>query len=225
VNVLAVDIGGTNVKILLTGATASRRFPSGLALTPAEMVRNVQELASDWEYEAVSLGYPGPIANGRIVGEPKNVAPGWVGFDFEQEFGLPVRLMNDAAMQALGSYQGGRMLFVGLGTGLGAALVVDGVVVPMELAHLPYRKSTYEYYLGNAGRKRLGNKKWRRHVAFVVERMASALQLDEVVIGGGNVKKLDGLPPRSRAGSNDLAFLGGFRMWEQKGAVPWTPGG
>jgi polyphosphate glucokinase len=214
VNVLAVDIGGTNVKILATSATEPRRFASGPTMTPAEMVRQVRELGAAWEYEAVSLGYPGPIANGRIVGEPKNLAPGWVGFDFESEFRHPVKLMNDAAMQALGSYKGGRMLFVGLGTGLGTALVVDGVVVPMELAHLPYKKHTYEYYLGNRGRERLGNKKWRRHVAFVVERMASALQLDDVVIGGGNVKKLDGLPPRSRAGSNDLAFRGGFRMWE-----------
>ena len=214
VNVLAVDIGGTNVKILATGATAPRRFPSGPTLTPAEMVRRVKELAADWQYEAVSLGYPGPIANGRIVGEPKNLALGWVGFDFEREFRLPVRLLNDAAMQALGSYEGGRMLFVGLGTGLGTALVVDGVVVPMELAHLPYKKRTYEDYLGNRGRKRLGKKQWRKHVAFVVDRMIGALQLDDVVIGGGNVKKLDELPPHSRAGSNELAFIGGFRMWE-----------
>jgi polyphosphate glucokinase len=214
VNVLAVDIGGTNVKILVTGADAPRRFPSGPTLTPAEMVRKVKELSADWQFEAVSLGYPGPIANGRIIAEPKNIASGWVGFDFEREFALPVRLLNDAAMQALGSYKGGRMLFLGLGTGLGAALIVDDVVVPLELAHLPYKKHTYEYYLGAAGFKRLGKKKWRRHLATAVERMVSALQLDDVVIGGGNVKKLDELPPPSRAGSNELAFLGGFRMWD-----------
>jgi predicted NBD/HSP70 family sugar kinase len=221
---LAVDIGGTNVKILATGEAAPRRFPSGTMLTPAEMVRKIKDLAAEWQYEAVSLGYPGPVARGHIVGEPKNLAAGWVNFDFEREFGLPVRLMNDAAMQALGSYEGGRMLFVGLGTGLGTALVVDGVVVPMVLAHLPYKKRTYEYYLGNRGLKRLGKKKWRRHVASVVDRMIGALQLDDVVIGGGNVKKLDELPPSSRAGSNELAFRGGFRMWDEKGAAPWTQG-
>jgi polyphosphate glucokinase len=214
VNVLAVDIGGTNVKILVTGADEPRRFPSGRTLTPAEMVRQVKELAADWQYEAVSLGYPGPIANGRIIAEPKNVGSGWVGFDFEREFGLRVRLLNDAAMQALGSYKGGRMLFLGLGTGLGAALIVDDVIVPLELAHLPYKRHTYEYYLGAAGFKRSGKKKWRRHLATAVERMVSALQLDDVVIGGGNVKKLDELPPPARAGSNELAFLGGFRMWD-----------
>ena len=210
------------MKILATGSTHPRRFPSGPTLTPAEMVRKVKELAADWQYEAVSLGYPGPVASGCIVGEPKNIAFGWVGFDFEREFGLPVKLMNDAAMQALGSYKGGRMLFVGLGTGLGTALVVDGVVVPMELAHLPYKKRTYEDYLGNRGLKRLGKKKWRRHIASVVDRMVGALQLDDVVIGGGNVKKLDDLPPSSRAGSNELAFRGGFRMWDEKGAAAWT---
>jgi polyphosphate glucokinase len=210
---LAVDIGGANVKVLATGATAGRRFPSGKTLTADELVVKVKQLAGDWRYEVVSLGYPGPVINGRIVADPKNVAPGWVGFDFEKVFGLPVRIMNDAAMQALGSYEGGRMLFVGLGTGLGATLIVDGVVVPMELAHLSYKKRTYEYYLGAHGLKRLGKKNWRRHVASALDRMIGVLQLDDVVIGGGNVKKLDELPPRCRRGSNAYAFRGGFRMW------------
>lgn len=212
--VLAVDIGGTNVKVLATGATAARRFPSGRTLTPDEMVWKVKQLAADWQYEVVSVGYPGPVANGRIVGEPNNLAPGWVGFDFEKVFGLPVRILNDAAMQALGSYEGGRMLFVGLGTGVGTTLIVDGVVVPMELAHLSYKKRTYEDYLGVRGLKRLGKKKWSRHVASAVDRMIGVLQLDDVVIGGGNVKKLDELPERCRTGSNEYAFRGGFRMWD-----------
>jgi polyphosphate glucokinase len=213
VRVLAVDIGGTNVKVLATGARSSRRFPSGRKMTPDAMVTQVKQLAAGWKYDVVSLGYPGPVANGRIVAEPNNVAPGWVRFDFEEIFGLPVRIMNDAAMQALGSYKGGRMLFLGLGTGLGAALIVDGVVVPMELAHLPYKKRTYEGYLGARALKRLGKKKWRRHVASVVNRMIGVLQLDDVVIGGGNVKKLNELPAHCRTGSNENAFRGGFRMW------------
>jgi polyphosphate glucokinase len=212
--VLAIDIGGTNVKVLATGAAAARRFPSGRTLTPDEMVGKVKQLAADWQYEAVSLGYPGAVANGSIVGEPKNVASGWVGFDFEKAFGVPVKIMNDAAMQALGSYEGGRMLFVGLGTGVGATLIVDGVVVPMELAHLSYKKRTYEEYLGVRALKRLGKKKWSRHVASAIDRMISVLHLDDVVIGGGNVKKLDELPPHCRTGSNDYAFRGGFRMWD-----------
>jgi polyphosphate glucokinase len=167
----------------------------------------------------VSLGYPGPVLRGRPVAEPKNLAPGWVGFDFEKAFGSQVKLINDAAMQALGSYQGGRMLFLGLGTGLGSAMIVEGIVEPMELAHLPYRKATFEDYVGERGLKRLGKKRWRRQVAEVVKTFAAALQPTDVVIGGGNVKKLKQLPPNTRAGDNDNAFKGGFRLWEEGGPI------
>ena len=215
-NVLVVDVGGTNVKILATGQKERRRFPSGPTLTAEQMVRGVKELAGDWKYDAVSIGYPGPVLRGRPVAEPHNLDPGWVGFDYAAAFGRPVKVINDAAMQALGSYKGGKMLFLGLGTGLGSAMVLDGIVEPMELGHLPYRKGTYEDYVGLRGLDRLGKKKWHRCVADAVALLIAALEPDDVVLGGGNVKKLKELPPRCRAGDNANAFLGGFRLWEQK---------
>lgn len=213
-NVLVIDIGGTNIKFLATGQTETRRFPSGRTITPKDMVAKVKELTSDWEYDVVAIGYPGLVLHGRIAREPNNLAPGWVGFDFEAAFGRPVKLINDAAMQALGSYQDGTMLFLGLGTGLGAAMVVQGVVVPMELGHLSYKKGNFETYLGKGGLARLGKKKWQKHVEASVTRFISALELDDVVIGGGNAKKLKQLPTGCRLGSNANAFTGGFRLWE-----------
>jgi polyphosphate glucokinase len=215
--VLVVDVGGTSVKILATGQKEHRSFPSGPKLTPRQMVSGVKELARDWSYGAVSIGYPGPVLRGRPIAEPHNLGRGWVGFDFAAAFGCPVKIVNDAAMQALGSYRGGKMLFLGLGTGLGSALIVDGIIEPMELGHLPFKKATYEDYVGEAGLERHGRKKWRRHVADVVGRFIAALEPDETVIGGGNVKELDALPPHTRAGDNANAFLGGFRLWEQEG--------
>ncbi len=213
--VLVVDVGGTSVKILATGQGERRKFPSGPTLTPAEMVAGVKRAAADWQYEAVSVGYPGPVVRGRPAKEPANLGSGWVGFDFEAAFGCPVKVINDAAMQALGSYEGGKMLFLGLGTGLGSALVVDSLVEPMELAHLPYKKGTFEDYVGLRGLKRLGHRKWQRCVEDVVARLSAALLVDYVVLGGGNVHKLAQLPAGTRAGSNDNAFLGGFRLWEE----------
>jgi polyphosphate glucokinase len=213
-NVLAIDIGGSNVKILLTGQEVPRKFLSGPKLTPQRMVSGVQELVQDWKHDVVSIGYPGPVLRNRPVAEPHNLAAGWVGFDFEAAFGCPVKLMNDAAMQALGSYKGGKMLFLGLGTGLGSAMIVEGIVEPMELAHLPYKKKTYEDYVGIRGLERFGKKKWRANVNDVVTRLMAALQADEVVLGGGNVSKLKELPKGCRAGDNANAFMGGFRMWE-----------
>ena len=215
--VLVVDVGGSHIKILATGQEARRRFVSGPTMTAEEMVAEVKKAAEGWKYEAVSIGYPGPVMRGKPVSEPHNLGPGWVGFDFEASFGCPVKVINDAAMQALGSYQGGKMLFLGLGTGLGSAMVVDGIVEPMELGHLPYKKETYEDYIGARGLIRCGKKKWRQHVEDVVARLVSALQPDEVVLGGGNVKKLKVLPPGCRAGENANAFRGGFRLWEADG--------
>lgn len=211
--VLVVDVGGTHVKILATGQRQRRKFESGPTLTPQAMVSGVRQLARGWKYDVVTVGYPGLVLKGRIAAEPYNLAPGWIGFDIEGAFGKPVRILNDAAMQALGSYAEGTMLFLGLGTGLGSALVVDGHVVAMELAHLPYRKGTIEDYLGLRGLQRLGRRKWCRHVAFVVERLTAALHPDDIVIGGGNVKKLKDLPPGCRMGGNANAFAGGFRVW------------
>jgi polyphosphate glucokinase len=212
-NVLVVDVGGHSVKILATGQEKPRSFPSGPSLTAVQMVAGVKESAGDWTYDVLSIGYPGPVLHGRPVTEPWNLGRGWVGFDYGGAFGRPVKLVNDAAMQALGSYQGGKMLFLGLGTGLGSTLIVDGIVEPMELGHLPYKKATFEYYVGLRGLKRFGKKKWKKHVADVVARLIAALEPDDVVLGGGNVKKLEELPPGCRAGDNDNAFLGGFRLW------------
>jgi polyphosphate glucokinase len=211
--VLVVDVGGTHVKVLATGQGARRELESGPTLTPKRMVAGVKKLAGDWKYDVVSIGFPGPVLHGRPVAEPHNLGRGWVGFDYRAAFGRPVRIVNDAAMQALGSYERGKMLFLGLGTGLGSALIVDGIVEPMELGHLPYRKGTYEDYVGLRGLKRLGTKKWRRAVTDVVARLVAALEPEDVVLGGGNVEKLKQLPEGCRAGANQNAFLGGFRLW------------
>ncbi len=212
--VLVVDVGGTNVKILATGEDAPLKFPSGPKLTAKRMVTSVKKLAGNWKYDVVSIGYPGPVLRGRPVLEPHNLGQGWVGFDFEGAFKRPVKVVNDAAMQALGSYKGGKMLFLGLGTGLGTTVIVDGIIEPLELGHLHYKKGTYEDYVGLRGLEKQGKKKWRQHVADVVERLIAALEPDDVVLGGGNVKHLKKLPPGCRAGDNANAFLGGFRLWE-----------
>ena len=215
-NILALDVGGTHVKALVSDHTEPRKFASGPLLTPSEMVAKVKQLTADWSFGALSIGYPGLVVHDRIAAEPRNLGKGWVGFDFAAAFGLPVKLINDAAMQALGSYEGGRMLFLGLGTGLGSAMIVDGLLQPMELAHLPYRKGrTYEDYLGVAGLKRLGGAKWRRHVWAVVEILRAALEPEDIVLGGGNAARLKKLPPGVRLGENANAFRGGFRLWRE----------
>jgi polyphosphate glucokinase len=219
-NVLVIDVGGNSVKILASGETEPRSFRSGPTLTPRQMVSRVKELAAAWKYDVVSIGYPGPVLRGRPIAEPHNLGRGWVGFDFAGAFGCPVKVINDAAMQALGSYKGRKLLFLGLGTGLGTAMIVEGIVEPMELGHLPYKKGTYEDYIGCAGLKRLGKKKWRRHVADVAERLIAALQPDDTVIGGGNVAKLKELPSHCRPGNNAYAFRGGFLLWDKDNAVP-----
>jgi polyphosphate glucokinase len=214
--VLVVDVGGTHVKVLDTGQSEPRKFDSGSNLTAERMVAGVKKLTTDWTYDVVAIGYPGPVLHGRPVAEPHNLVAGWVGFDYQAAFGCPIKIVNDAAMQALGSYEGGKMLFLGLGTGLGSTLIVNGIVEPMELGHLPYRKATYEDYVGVRGLERVGKKKWRRYVADVVVRLVAALEPEDVVLGGGNVKKLKEMPPDCRAGKNDNAFLGGFRLWEDR---------
>lgn len=220
VNVLVIDVGGTNIKILATGQKQFRRFPSGTALTAKQMVAEVKMLARDWNYDAVSIGYPGPVVGNRVIAEPHNLGRGWMGYDFKAAFKRPVKVINDAAMQALGSYKAGKMLFLGLGTGLGSAMIVAGVVEPMELGHLPYKKGTFEDYVGARGYRRLGKKKWRKEVANVVSRLVAALEPEDVVLGGGNVNKLKELPPGCRAGANANAFLGGFRLWHNKSRFP-----
>ena len=217
-NVLAIDIGGTHVKILATGQDEPRKFTSGPKLGPDAMVAGVKKLAKGWKYDVVSIGYPGPVLHGRPVAEPHNLAKGWVGFDYKDAFECPVKIVNDAAMQALGSYEGGKMLFLGLGTGLGTAMIIDGEVEPLELGHLPYKKGTYEDYVGLRGLEKRGKKKWRKHVEDVVERLVAALEPDDVVLGGGNVKRLKELPHGCRAGNNANAFPGGFRLWEDSRA-------
>jgi len=223
-NVLVVDIGGTSVKLLATGQTERRSFPSGPNMKPEPMVAQIKTTVADWRYDVVSIGYPAPAASGRPLAEPRHLGTGWVGFDFAAAFGCPVKLVNDAAMQALGSYQGGKMLFLGLGTGLGSAMIVDGVIEPMELGHLPYKKGTYEDYVGRGGLERYGRKRWQRHVEKVVARLIAALEPGDTVLGGGNVKKLDKLPRGCRAGSNANAFVGGFRLWEDPAAHPHLVG-
>ena len=214
--VLVVDVGGTHVKVLVSGKHRPRREDSGPRMTARQMVQAVARLAAGWTYDVVSLGFPGVVRRGRPAREPRNLGKGWVGFDFEKAFACPVKVINDAAMQALGSYESGRMLYLGLGTGLGSALVTDGVLVPLELAHLPYRKHrTFEDYLGARGLRRDGKTKWRRHVAEVVTLLRNALLADTVMLGGGNVPKLKVLPPRARRGDNHHAFKGGFRLWEE----------
>lgn len=210
-----IDIGGSHVKALATGHRVAVRLASGPELTPQQMVDRVLDATQGWQYDAVTIGYPGPIVNGKIAREPHNLGRGWRRFDFQRALGKPVRLINDAAMQALGSYAGRSMLFLGLGTGLGTALVRDGVVIPLELAHLPYRNDkSYEQYLGQAGLDRLGRKKWRAAVADVVGRLLGALVADYAVLGGGNARLLNPLPPKTRRGNNANAFRGGFRLWQ-----------
>jgi polyphosphate glucokinase len=215
VNVLVIDIGGNHVKVVVTGQNQPREFGSGPTMTPWLMVAGVKKVGQSWKYDVISIGYPGVVLHGWPVAEPRNLGNGWVGFDYQAAFGKPVKVINDAAMQALGSYRGGKMLFLGLGTGLGSTLIADGVIEPMELGHLPYKKGTYEHYVGQRGLERRGKTKWRRDVADVVARLAAALEPDDVVLGGGNVRRLKELPPGCRAGDNSNAFVGGFRLWEE----------
>jgi polyphosphate glucokinase len=222
--ILAVDVGGSHIKVLLSGLPdgqdSARRVDSNPKMTPGQMVKAVRVLAQGWEFDAVAIGYPGVVWHGRPLIEPHHLGKGWVGFDYGAAFGKPVRMINDAAMQAIGSYEGGRMLFLGLGTGLGSALILAGVIEPMELGHLPYRNGrTYEDFLGIPGLARLGKKRWRKAVFDVVDRLGAAFEVDYVVLGGGNVAKLKKLPPRVRAGHNANAFIGGFRLWTEKS---WT---
>ena len=217
-NILVIDVGGTNVKVLATGQKEPFKIPSGPKMSARKMVKEVRNATSGWKYSAVSIGYPGPVVHGRPLSEPRNLAGGWIGFDFKKAFGCPIKIVNDAAMQALGTYHGGRMLFLGLGTGLGSAMISDGVLEPMEVGNLLYKKGrTYEDYLGIRGIERLGKKKWRRYVAGVVEQLKNALEAEYVVLGGGNVKLLKTLPPGCRLGGNSTAFTGGFRLWEEPG--------
>ena len=220
--ILVIDVGGTHVKVQATGRRQRVKFPSGPKMTPAKMIAAVRTATAGWKYDAVSIGYPGVVVHGRPLGEPHNLGRGWVGFDFKRAFGRrPVKMINDAAMQALASYQGKRMLFLGLGTGLGSALIVDGVLVPMELAHLPYKNGcTYEDYLGLAGLRRWGKRKWRRHVNEIVGLLQTALEADYVVLGGGNARLLKRLPAGVRRGDNAKAFRGGYRLWSKTRTGP-----
>jgi polyphosphate glucokinase len=217
--VLAVDVGGSHVKLLISAEAEPRRFDSGPRMTAREMVDGVQEAGEGWSWDVVSIGIPTPVQGGRVIADPVNLGDGWVGFDYEGAFGKPTKVLNDAAMQAIGSYEGGRMLFLGLGTGLGSTLIVDRIVEPLELGHLPYRKSTFEDYVSERARERRGHKKWKRSVFDVVGRLAAAVEPDYVVIGGGGVEHLDELPENSRRGANENAFTGGFRLWEPE----WAP--
>ncbi len=214
VQILVIDVGGTNVKLLATGQSQPVHIPSGPAMTARAMVTAVRKATADWKYEGISIGYPGPVVDNRPLAEPRNLGKGWVKFNFAKAFGHPVKLINDAAMQALGSYEGGRMLFLGLGTGLGSALIVEGQIAPMELAHLPYKHGkTFEDYVGRRGLERLGKKRWQHHVGEVAGILKAALVADYVVLGGGNAKLLTKAPPGARLGDNANAFRGGFRLW------------
>ncbi|WP_296101316.1 ROK family protein [uncultured Agrobacterium sp.] len=215
--VLSIDIGGSHVKILSSAGGEEKKAVSGKTMTAADMVAAVKAMADGLKYDVVSMGYPGPVVHDKPLREPVNLADGWVGFDYQAAFGCPTRIVNDALMQALGSYKDGRMLFLGLGTGLGAAMIVENVAQPMEIAHLPYRKGkSYEHYISEAYREKKGHKKWQTRVFDVVETLTNALEPDYVVIGGGNVEKLDSLPPKCRRGDNKLAFDGGFRLWQDE---------
>jgi polyphosphate glucokinase len=221
VRVLVIDVGGTHVKVFAKGHRHPIKIPSGPRMTAAKMVNQVRNAVSDWAYDVVSIGYPGAVLHGRPVGEPRNLGSGWVGFNFRRAFGCPVKVINDAAMQAWGCYKGGRMLFLGLGTGLGTALILDGVLEPLEVGHLPYRKGrTYEEYVGKAGLERLGKKRWRRRVADVMRRLRAALEVEDVVVGGGNAKLLARLPRGVRRVDNANAFSGGFRLWRLDTRTP-----
>jgi len=219
--ILVLDVGGNNVKVALAGRKQVLKIPSGPTLRPARMVADVKKATAGWRYDVVSIGYPGPVRDGRPSKEPANLGRGWVRFDYAGAFGKPVRIVNDAAMQALGAYRGGRMLFLGLGTGLGSALVIEGLLAPLELAHMPYRKGrSYEDYVGARGLKRLGRKRWAKHVAAVVELLRRGLQADEIVLGGGNIHKLTTLPKGVRRGDNAHAILGGQRLWDDLAQPP-----
>ncbi len=222
--ILVLDIGGTHVKLKLAGQDEIRKFDSGPNLTPQQMIDGVKRLAVGWDYDVVSAGFPAPVVGGKIAKEPVNLGKGWQAFDLSAGFGKPVRVINDAAMQALGGYQGGRMLFLGLGTGLGTTLIVDNAVVGMELGHLPYRKDkSFEDYVGVAGLERRGREKWQASVFHVVEILKAALVAEYVLLGGGNVKKLTELPPGARRGDNAEAMLGGERLWRDQPAAVSTP--
>ncbi|MCA6121547.1 ROK family protein [Bradyrhizobium sp. WSM 1704] len=221
--VLAIDVGGTHVKVMTDRERIRREFESGPHLSARAMVRKVKALTRDWSYDVISIGYPGPVVHNRPLLEPYNLGHGWAGFSFRRAFGCPTKVVNDALMQALGSYQGGRMLFLGLGTGLGSAMIVDGLAEPMELGHLPYRKGkTFEDYVGAAGLERRGKKKWRKSVDDVIARLFAALEPDYIVLGGGNARLVKTPPPKVRFGDNANAFEGGFRLWK-KTAVKRTP--
>lgn len=216
--VLAIDTGGKRVKILATGEKIHREFSSGRRLTAKGMVAAVKKLAGDWKYDVISISYPGLVVHGRPVSEPRNLAPGWVGFDFSAAFECPVKVINDAAMQALGGYKRGRMLFLGLGNSLSSAMIVDGDVVPMELSCLRHKKGSYEDYVGGRGLKKHGKKRWRRHVVDVVQCLSTALEPEDIVLGGANVNKLKELPPLCRADESENLFLGGFQLWANAAA-------
>ena len=223
-NILVLDIGGNNVKAVDSNHPEPLKIPSGPQMSAARMVLEVKEATKTWNPTAISIGYPGPVTKGRIVAEPHNLGPGWVGCDFQAAFGCPVKVVNDAAMQALGSYEGGNMLFLGLGTGLGSAMIIDGVLAPMELAHLPYRKGkTFEDYVGQRGLLRLGKGRWREHVEAVIEKLRLALEADYVVLGGGNARLIQGkLPEGVRLGANANAFRGGERLWSHSSAWDYS---
>lgn len=212
-NTLVIDIGGTNVKVIATGIEKRIKIPSGTDMSPEKMVAEVKAATADWSYERISIGYPGPVVEGAPTVEPHNLAHGWVGFDFEKAFGLPVKIINDAAMQALGSYKGGCMLFLGIGTGLGSAMIVEGVIQPMELAHLPYKKGSFEDYIGKRGLEKRGKKKWSADANTIIEMLKNATQADYVILGGGNAELITDLPPKTEVGTNMNAFEGGFRLW------------
>ena len=216
-NVLAVDVGGRHVKALAQGQSERRKFKSGPDLTPELMVEGTLELVQDWDFDHITVGVPGPVADGVVTREPVNLGPGWKGFDFEAAFDRPTKVVNDAVMQAIGSYHGGRMLYLGLGTGLGSTMIVDDVIVPMELGHLPFRRATFEEYVGRAGRARLGPKRWRESVLQTLDFLTNALLPDYVMLGGGLADELEGLPEDVVVGGNELAFVGGFRLWENQG--------
>jgi polyphosphate glucokinase len=217
VKTLVIDVGGTNVKVLVTGQHVPVKIPSGSGMTPQVMVAALKEATPNWKFDRVSIGYPGPVRDGKPAEDPWNLGKGWVAFDFEKALGVPVRIVNDAAMQALGSYEGKNMLFLGLGTGLGTTMIRDGVLIPLELAHLPYRKGkTYEEYVGDAAFKRMKKRVWRKHVLAVIELFHTALIVDYVVLGGGNARHMRGLPAYVRIGTNANAFKGGFRLWKEK---------
>jgi predicted NBD/HSP70 family sugar kinase len=221
--VLAVDVGGSHVKALTSNRKERRRFVSGPSMTPEEMVAGTLAAAAGWTWSRVAVGIPAPVRSGKVVSEPANLGAGWVGFDFESAFGKPTQVVNDAVMQAIGSYQGGRMLFLGLGTGLGSAMIADGMIEPLELAHLPYRKKTFEDYVGERSLEKRGKKKWTKDVFAVVAHLSAAMEPDEIVLGGGGVQELDELPDGCRRGENANAFLGGFRLWDPDWLAHLTP--